>query len=120
MIRRPPESKRTDTLLPYTTLFRSEQQRRGDVEAALAHERRAALTGGAVADLVVVLGAHDESRRVEARRRAPVAAATGLRPGAVVHPGLAQCLGQRGLVDEVDVVAGGLAGEGAEIGRAHD
>src|SRR3546814_14002592 len=45
---------------------RGEQQRRGDVEAALAHERRAALTGGAVADLVVVLGATDrsEERRV--------------------------------------------------------
>src|SRR3546814_6487179 len=27
MIRRPPISTRTDTLLPYTTLFRSEQQR---------------------------------------------------------------------------------------------
>src|SRR3546814_13997706 len=27
MIRRPPRSTRTDTLFPYTTLFRSEQQR---------------------------------------------------------------------------------------------
>src|SRR3546814_11574256 len=29
-IRRPPRSKRTDTLFPYTTLFRSEQQRAAD------------------------------------------------------------------------------------------
>src|SRR3546814_19462100 len=29
MIRRPPRSTRTDTLFPYTTLFRSERQERG-------------------------------------------------------------------------------------------
>src|SRR3546814_1407630 len=29
MIRRPPRSTRTDTLFPYTTLFRSREQRRG-------------------------------------------------------------------------------------------
>src|SRR3546814_6760446 len=29
MLRRPPRSTRTDTLLPYTTLFRSGQQRAG-------------------------------------------------------------------------------------------
>src|SRR3546814_13656344 len=29
MIRRPPKSPRTDTLLPYTTLFRSEPERKG-------------------------------------------------------------------------------------------
>src|SRR3546814_9122092 len=29
MIRRPPRSTRTDTLLPYTTLFRSHRRRRG-------------------------------------------------------------------------------------------
>src|SRR3546814_4628818 len=30
MIRRPPRSTRTDTLLPYTTLFRSDRHRGGD------------------------------------------------------------------------------------------
>src|SRR3546814_4937100 len=30
MIRRPPRSTRTDTLFPYTTLFRSERHPRGD------------------------------------------------------------------------------------------
>src|SRR3546814_5854538 len=29
MIRRPPRSTRTDTLFPYTTLFRSDEQQRG-------------------------------------------------------------------------------------------
>src|SRR3546814_8043198 len=34
MIRRPPRSTRTDTLFPYTTLFRSSRRRRGVVEPA--------------------------------------------------------------------------------------
>src|SRR3546814_3281623 len=34
MIRRPPRSTRTDTLFPYTTLFRSDQGRAGDQEIA--------------------------------------------------------------------------------------
>src|SRR3546814_7632805 len=35
MIRRPPRSTRTDTLFPYTTLFRSEGSDRGVVPAAI-------------------------------------------------------------------------------------
>src|SRR3546814_4378278 len=35
MIRRPPRSTRTDTLLPYTTLFRSHRAMTSDVLAAL-------------------------------------------------------------------------------------
>src|SRR3546814_5032633 len=31
MIRRPPRSTRTDTLFPYTTLFRSERECRGEI-----------------------------------------------------------------------------------------
>src|SRR3546814_1389172 len=34
MIRRPPRSTRTDTLFPYTTLFRSAVAREGDIHAA--------------------------------------------------------------------------------------
>src|SRR3546814_15247803 len=45
MIRRPPRSTRTDTLFPYTTLFRSERQPVADefepVERALEHVERA-------------------------------------------------------------------------------
>src|SRR3546814_17216181 len=37
MIRRPPRSTRTDTLFPYTTLFRSD--RAGDVERQRKHYR---------------------------------------------------------------------------------
>src|SRR3546814_8021526 len=32
MIRRPPRSTRTDTLLPYTTLFRSQEWREGETD----------------------------------------------------------------------------------------
>src|SRR3546814_6571430 len=39
MIRRPPRSTRTDTLFPYTTLFRSAHQRAGD-RRALRHAAR--------------------------------------------------------------------------------
>src|SRR3546814_3388927 len=44
MIRRPPRSTRTDTLFPYTTLFRSEQQQHH------GEERREEDEPGAVAD----------------------------------------------------------------------
>src|SRR3546814_12096393 len=44
MIRRPPRSTRTDTLFPYTTLFRSALPRHGDgVDAADLVERHADL-----------------------------------------------------------------------------
>src|SRR3546814_20571718 len=58
MIRRPPRSTRTDTLLPYTTLFRSVAQDGGEVPhhadhrlaagiAVLAQQRGAAVAAGA-------------------------------------------------------------------------
>src|SRR3546814_16420018 len=36
MLRRPPRSTRTDTLFPYTTLFRSRLRRKGDLRPAAA------------------------------------------------------------------------------------
>src|SRR3546814_11822314 len=41
MIRRPPRSTRTDTLFPYTTLFRSRLQQAGEGLARLTGEDRA-------------------------------------------------------------------------------
>src|SRR3546814_8863088 len=46
-IRRPPRSTRTDTLFPYTTLFRSATGRRGARTPARAQDRRAAAGIGA-------------------------------------------------------------------------
>src|SRR3546814_6934764 len=40
MIRRPPRSTRTDTLFPYTTLFRSHRRDRGLFEEVAHHRRR--------------------------------------------------------------------------------
>src|SRR3546814_6733265 len=45
MIRRPPRSTRTDTLFPYTTLFRSDQPR--DLPRGRAGERAAGRSAGA-------------------------------------------------------------------------
>src|SRR3546814_14340895 len=39
MIRRPPRYTRTDTLFPYTTLFRSFQDQVGDLQLGLADQR---------------------------------------------------------------------------------
>src|SRR3546814_4086372 len=54
MIRRPPRSTRTDTLFPYTTLFRSDR-RQADraVSAALAARATLELYSGASPDLPV-------------------------------------------------------------------
>src|SRR3546814_16199585 len=78
MIRRPPRSTRTDTLFPYTTLFRSEQQFLMDavnyIEAA-AH----IAVGEALAPIVV-----DEEDRGKRGLGGPVD--IGL-DAIVVHPG---------------------------------
>src|SRR3546814_3850505 len=48
MIRRPPRSTRTDTLFPYTTLFRSDHRSAGVEEAA------AARAIGGIPDIIIV------------------------------------------------------------------
>src|SRR3546814_15736147 len=45
MIRRPPRSTRTDTLFPYTTLFRSVDRNAVDFERDAAHHRQVAARG---------------------------------------------------------------------------
>src|SRR3546814_5180264 len=49
MIRRPPRSTRTDTLFPYTTLFRSFSGRRGGRGDGILADRIAHLAGGGAA-----------------------------------------------------------------------
>src|SRR3546814_1076176 len=73
MIRRPPRSTRTDTLFPYTTLFRSRGRAQGgaavlDVEAErVQRRRRLGHLGTAEQDvhLVAVLGHRREDGAVE-------------------------------------------------------
>src|SRR3546814_15078978 len=50
MIRRPPRSTRTDTLFPYTTLFRSALDRRGGIARLPRDPRRARRMGRQCAD----------------------------------------------------------------------
>src|SRR3546814_13085437 len=65
MIRRPPRATRTDTLFPYTTLFRSEGARahadRGGADQVAARETAAALeqhdvAGAADGDRIIAAG----------------------------------------------------------------
>src|SRR3546814_12135670 len=81
MIRRPPRSTRTDTLFPYTTLFRSRQRRR-PVRAP------AARPGGAPRTRPV--------RARAGRSRHPARSARGLATAATLSggPGLTLCLGR--------------------------
>src|SRR3546814_1180108 len=57
MIRRPPRSTRTDTLFPYTTLFRSELAIAGDQQSAFA-----------IAAQTEIENAGDRIRSIERRR----------------------------------------------------
>src|SRR3546814_4730926 len=70
MIRRPPRSTRTDTLFPYTTLFRSVQPAaRGNSRARDASRHQVA--GGLARD-------HETVARSQARRRGSCGAETGM------------------------------------------
>src|SRR3546814_2086910 len=51
MIRRPPRSTRTDTLFPYTTLFRSRCHHDGNGKAAAGTRSERAMTGIAIQEL---------------------------------------------------------------------
>src|SRR3546814_185813 len=68
MIRRPPRSTRTDTLFPYTTLFRSDRFRKGEGRFELAGALGADADDLAVVDVEATLA--DEvvvDHRVEVR-----------------------------------------------------
>src|SRR3546814_10492411 len=122
MIRRPPRSTRTDTLFPYTTLFRSREGALADGDPALP--RRMALSGIArqvVTGLVAgeapgagagVLDAEVHAapahRRVHVRRVAAEERAAGL----VGRRLLARTVEAVGAQPAGDAVAAGNAGQG--------
>src|SRR3546814_254173 len=86
MILRPPRSTRTDTLLPYTTLFRSHSDSRGRTVMATTNRLRIGILGASgytVAELLRLLTRHPESeiRLLTADRQAG-------RPLAEVFPHL--------------------------------
>src|SRR3546814_953075 len=72
MIRRPPRSTRTDTIVPYTTLFRSQA---GDVDVAAAGLQHGAAVAVEVADEHAGPGEHRAAEHVDvaaARQQAAV------------------------------------------------
>src|SRR3546814_14948752 len=91
MIRRPPRSTRTDTLFPYTTLFRS--ARRTRIALLRRHGERTAGRGaalrvhgrhvGAFAHRRAASGHHGPAVRQAARRPRPFGGAFAARGGAV-------------------------------------
>src|SRR3546814_19794371 len=93
MIRRPPRSTRTDTLVPYTTLFRSGRQRDADLGLKAGAERLVAAErlDGKRGDLAKIAQAGPFLARRFVR---PV---TDLRPFQKVHRGL--IIGEAGLPD---------------------
>src|SRR3546814_966098 len=139
MIRRPPRSTRTDTLFPYTTLFRSFLVRNGrvrvriDEDVAVVHRRDQAdvlrqqhavaeNVAGHVADAhagEVLLLAVTPERAEVALDRIPAAAGGDAHALVVVADRTA---GGAPVVEPVGVLAGDAVGEGRkarEIGRAH-
>src|SRR3546814_2766807 len=78
MIRRPPRSTRTDTLFPYTTLFRSEPWQAEPVDRAIARDQCA---GQHVADQPVVLDGSAHSSAVAAEGRVQSHAAVDIEGG---------------------------------------
>src|SRR3546814_3511485 len=63
MIRRPPRSTRTDTLVPYTTLFRSDADAVHALERLDHVEHRIALTGAKVPDRQRFIAPGDRAQR---------------------------------------------------------
>src|SRR3546814_2965486 len=88
MIRRPPRSTRTDTLFPYTTLFRSPHQLHGSPLLRLARLRAAELDGHAGQVRALRIGRVAGNRQLldqlfdfEGGQLAAPSAATSLAPG---------------------------------------
>src|SRR3546814_6374419 len=114
MIRRPPGSTRTDTLFPYTTLFRSadELEVRGDAgRVDIAHE--ADRIGVDTVPRLVVAGARDVGDRdlEPLAVGQPVAGALAQVLGQIVHPVAAARFAA--------VAAAADLGELCRIGPAH-
>src|SRR3546814_12269422 len=103
MIRRPPRSTRTDTLFPYTTLFRSDR----DFLALVDDQRRLEGHDDLARDLVRI----GQALQVFQHHREIVAAEPG--DGVVLADGLLLAHRRR----TQDAVAGGVA-ERVEIGTA--
>src|SRR3546814_11746633 len=104
MIRRPPRSTRTDTLFPYTTLFRS----LGQAELVRGGPALVALVGGGVAVEAVLQRLHVAEQRRQRLRQPPQVPVRDLRlpAEAVAAAGGGGGVGGRGGVVGVDPAGG--------------
>src|SRR3546814_6925919 len=117
MIRRPPRATRTDTLLPYTTLFRSIDKDALDQQRAIS---------GSVTDAVSTLTPSFSPTRQKLsgsgetlRGRAPLYAINGIPQSTPLRDGSRDGFTIDGFfVDRVEVIFGSNALQG-KIGRAH-
>src|SRR3546814_7440598 len=72
MIRRPPRSTRTDTLFPYTTLFRGRRRRRPTVSAVELEIDGVAVKIGRGADAAVIAAVIEALKATRYRRLVPL------------------------------------------------
>src|SRR3546814_9286530 len=104
MIRRPPRSTRTDTLFPYTTLFRSRPVALAAITSCTnTSDPRQLIAAGLVARKARAFGL-----------TVPGWVKTSLAPGS---PTAERLLTRAGLMDDLEAL--GFAIAGYEIGRAH-
>src|SRR3546814_16440692 len=97
MIRRPPRSTRTDTLFPYTTLFRSNRAARRQAEAGLAD---AVIAGTHVAVLALEEIQHAlraRLRRIDRLALLIIALIAGRDAGLDAHRAIIRPVGARGI-----------------------
>src|SRR3546814_3756331 len=107
MIRRPPRSTRTDTLFPYTTLFRSPAQQvgapggRGEQPGQLAQDRVAGMVAERVVDTLEVI----DIERQQGQWRAVAPGPRDLRLDGVLEmpaiPEAGQAVGSRQHFDDL-------------------
>src|SRR3546814_16237870 len=121
MIRRPPRSTRTDTLFPYTTLFRSARSQRAG--ALVEQEHRGACQQWQQDrddDEVVRPAAHGFSRSRPSTWSVPVTPRGARRPtrnNAVVAKPMSHAVRIKGCGTELAKCAGRMAVRGARKGR---
>src|SRR3546814_4267509 len=119
MLRRPPRSTRTDTLFPYTTLFRSNLQRVHRIAQSLVHLWNVHIAGPG--DRADDIGAHAELGKF-ARDGAGHADDTLLRGAVIGHAIMAKAR-RRGEIDDRPALFLQMFGAGTDrrekIGRAH-
>src|SRR3546814_15445815 len=129
MTRRPPRSTRTDTLFPYTTLFRSPlanfperriNRREGPLvtrtKVAIGVPETAIIIGPALREILLVESGRDQDERVGVGKRPPfVAIAIRVEDGGVHHQDDRRRIGMSGSALRQDRVGTNGYREGVDV-----